>query len=63
MPITTHHLDITDAQFVDVIHTAGGTFGYVKPIGHVDFYPNGGKAPQPGCLDPLDPITFVTFSK
>lgn len=58
-----------DAQFVDVIHTAGlwiGTDEKVKilffwqnipislilnqlQVGHVDFYPNGGKAPQPGC--------------
>jgi len=42
-------LNIEDAQFVDCIHTAGGSFGYSESIGHVDFYPNGGKAPQPGC--------------
>ena len=31
----------TDALFVDIIHTSK-TFGFFDPIGHVDFYPNGG---------------------
>lgn len=37
-----------DAEFVDVVHTDAGHYGFIKPIGHADFYPNGGTA-QPGC--------------
>uniref|UniRef100_A0A182TKM6 Lipase domain-containing protein n=1 Tax=Anopheles melas TaxID=34690 RepID=A0A182TKM6_9DIPT len=42
-------LDGTDAAYVEVIHTNGGTLGMYDPIGTADFYPNGGKH-QPGCL-------------
>lgn len=38
----------TDAEFVDVIHTDAGHYGFIAPIGHVDFYPNRGDK-QPGC--------------
>ena len=46
-------LDAGDAQFVDVIHTNAdhilyGGLGAYHPMGHVDFYPNGGKG-QNGC--------------
>nr|CAD7198849.1 unnamed protein product [Timema douglasi] len=37
-----------DADFVQVIHTNVGRFGYVGDLGHVDFYPNGGSV-QNGC--------------
>lgn len=43
------HLTAADAMFVDVIHTDGGRLGFPNPLGHVDFYPNGGRPIQPGC--------------
>ncbi|KAJ8916045.1 hypothetical protein NQ315_010913 [Exocentrus adspersus] len=43
-----HRLDPTDAQFVQVIHTNGGLKGFLSPVGHSDYYPNGGSR-QPGC--------------
>lgn len=48
-----HRLDPSDAQFVDVIHSNGdgvlrGGLGSLQPMGHVDFYPNGGRV-QVGC--------------
>uniref|UniRef100_A0A182UI44 Lipase domain-containing protein n=1 Tax=Anopheles melas TaxID=34690 RepID=A0A182UI44_9DIPT len=52
-------LDRSDAKFVDVIHSDGsewvskGGLGMYQPIGHVDFYPNGGYN-QPGCSDPMN---------
>jgi len=50
---TSVRLDKSDANYVDVIHSNGeaiyvGGFGIAEPIGHVDFYPNGGRA-QRGC--------------
>ena len=48
-------LDKTDAGLVDVIHTNSGMLwegclSIMRNIGHVDFYPAGGKH-QPGCTD------------
>ncbi|XP_014288154.2 pancreatic triacylglycerol lipase, partial [Halyomorpha halys] len=42
-------LDDDDGQFVDIIHTSAGVLGYREPLGHADFYPNGGYNNQPGC--------------
>ncbi|CAB3360981.1 Hypothetical predicted protein [Cloeon dipterum] len=39
----------TDASYVDVIHTCAGWLGFERPLGHADFYPNGGSFVQPGC--------------
>ncbi|XP_020288317.1 pancreatic lipase-related protein 2-like [Pseudomyrmex gracilis] len=46
---TEERLDPTDANFVDIIHTCAGSLGFLRPIGHIDFYPNGGTFRQPGC--------------
>ncbi|KAK7600947.1 hypothetical protein V9T40_008388 [Parthenolecanium corni] len=43
------HLTPTDAEFVDVIHTDGGVFGFPIALGDADFFPNGGFPAQPGC--------------
>ncbi|VVC35764.1 Triacylglycerol lipase family,Lipase/vitellogenin,Alpha/Beta hydrolase fold [Cinara cedri] len=40
-----------DAKFVDVIHTSSEIIGIPEPLGHVDFYPNYGRSPQPGCMN------------
>ncbi|XP_030768030.1 pancreatic triacylglycerol lipase-like [Sitophilus oryzae] len=45
----TKRLANTDADYIDVIHTDSGIFGFPVSIGHSDFYPNGGRALQPGC--------------
>ncbi|XP_059048030.1 pancreatic lipase-related protein 2-like, partial [Achroia grisella] len=42
-------LNKQSGQYVEAIHTDGGVFGILEPIAHADFYPNGGKNPQPGC--------------
>ncbi|KAH8287083.1 hypothetical protein KR054_002212 [Drosophila jambulina] len=44
-----YRLDPGDAQFVQVIHTSGGSLGTSLQCGHADFYPNGGRAPQTNC--------------
>lgn len=44
-----YRLDASDAEFVQVLHTSGGSLGTSLKSGHADFYPNGGKAPQTNC--------------
>ncbi|CAK1544570.1 unnamed protein product [Leptosia nina] len=38
-----------DGIYVETIHTDGGLLGIFDPISDADFYPNGGRDPQPGC--------------
>ncbi|XP_046407089.1 inactive pancreatic lipase-related protein 1-like [Ischnura elegans] len=60
---TRRKLDSGDAELVDVIHTDGSLlwadgFGAYAPLGHVDFFPNGGQS-QPGCSDTyVDALAF-----
>ncbi|CAG9785511.1 unnamed protein product [Diatraea saccharalis] len=49
MMAENHRLEKSDAQFVDIIHTCAGVYGYKFSHGHADFYPNNGKPCQPGC--------------
>ncbi|KAJ0184164.1 hypothetical protein K1T71_000587 [Dendrolimus kikuchii] len=37
-----------DGTYTEVMHTNSGYQGYLSPLGHVDFYPNGG-VNMPGC--------------
>nr|XP_033334500.1 pancreatic triacylglycerol lipase-like [Megalopta genalis]XP_033334501.1 pancreatic triacylglycerol lipase-like [Megalopta genalis] len=46
---TGRYLQSGDATFVDIIHTDAGVVGQVYNSGDVDFLPNGGHRPQPGC--------------
>ena len=43
----------TSGDFVDIIHTDGKSliiaYGQMRPLGHMDFYPNSGGT-QPGCI-------------
>ncbi|XP_017479456.1 PREDICTED: phospholipase A1-like [Rhagoletis zephyria] len=40
---------ITDADYIEVVHTSVGSYGYDRPLGHADYYVNYGSA-QPGCF-------------
>ena len=31
-----------DADYVDIIHTDSDHMSFLEPLGHADFYPNGG---------------------
>ncbi|XP_054556187.1 lipase member I isoform X2 [Talpa occidentalis] len=53
-------LDYSDAKFVDVIHSDVNGLGVKEPLGHIDFYPNGGKK-QPGC--PKSIFSGINFIK
>lgn len=42
-------LNRNNGLYVESIHTDGGSLGIMDPISDADFYPNGGRNPQPGC--------------
>ncbi|XP_055911895.1 phospholipase A1-like [Eupeodes corollae] len=46
---TKERLTKDDANYVEIIHTNAGGYGFEEPIGHADFYVNYGNF-QPGCL-------------
>jgi len=48
----TRRLSISDALYVDVIHTSSN-FGLQMPLGHSDYYPNGGLK-QDDCADSIE---------
>lgn len=47
--LPSERLNSEDAQMVDIVHSDSWRLSMGEPIGKVDFYPNGGYAPQPGC--------------
>lgn len=49
VPNRSGKLDVTDATFVDVIHTDPVVYSHLKPLGHADFYPNLEHFHQNGC--------------
>lgn len=61
------HLNKDDADYVDVIHTTSGSnlmsgsVGITDPIGHVDYFPNGG-INQVGCRKSTVTKSIKTFS-
>ncbi|KAG8195855.1 hypothetical protein JTE90_008547 [Oedothorax gibbosus] len=61
-------LDPSDANFVDVIHSNGNSFlkgglGTFEPLGHADFYPNGGRV-QIGCNNVfIGAVTDIIYGK
>lgn len=57
----TERLHIDDAEFVEVIHTCGNFVSFDTDLGHADFYPNEGRFPQPGCLDPRQSSNIIGY--
>ena len=52
-----------DAEYVDVIHTdALVTTGWLRPMGHVDFYPNGGSYQNCSCDHPCPGVDCLGWS-
>ncbi|XP_045446012.1 pancreatic triacylglycerol lipase-like [Melitaea cinxia] len=47
----SNRLSTRAGRYVEAIHTDGNVLGIFIPVGHADFYPNGGQHFQPGCSD------------
>ncbi|KAL0901750.1 hypothetical protein ABMA27_006928 [Loxostege sticticalis] len=45
----SNRLQRNAGRYVEAIHTDGRALGIMDPSGDTDFYPNGGRHPQPGC--------------
>ncbi|KAG4070016.1 hypothetical protein HA402_013676 [Bradysia odoriphaga] len=54
-------LSKADASYVQVLHTAIGTYGTSQYLGHADYYVNNGKV-QKACLDDLFTFKALLFS-
>ncbi|KAK3919627.1 Pancreatic triacylglycerol lipase [Frankliniella fusca] len=54
-------LDETDASFVEAVHTDAGFLGYLAPLGHVDYYVDGGLHAHPDCGSDLVGAGMVQF--
>lgn len=53
-------LSDTDADTVEIVHTNAGFLGFSSPLGHISFYPNGGRS-QPGCG--IDLVSICAHSR
>lgn len=47
-----NRLSDEDGEIVECLHTDGGVNGFITPLGTIDFFANGGTAPQPNCTIP-----------
>ena len=58
---TGERISKRDAKYVQIIHTNAGILGFVRSIGHADFYTNYAGAWQFGCKG--DPISSCSHGR